>query len=109
MKPISSRTMGVEIRSSRRSSLSLVAAFVMGGFLLAETGPVSAKPDGERSGRRGPPPEAISACENLDEGSACSFTGRRGDASGQCIQTPDEQLACAPEGHGSRKNNGERK
>lgn len=56
-----------------------------------------------QSDRRGPPggapEEAITACSNLSEGDACSFEGRRNDTvEGSCMITPDEALACAPEG-----------
>jgi hypothetical protein len=56
--------------------------------------------------RRGPPPpEAIEACTEQSEGSACSFSGHQGDVSGICIVPPHEQeeLVCAPEG-GPPKN-----
>jgi hypothetical protein len=59
-----------------------------------------AEQDQQGGKRRGPPPEAIEACADLSEGAACSFTGRRGDASGICFAPPrdDAELACAPEG-----------
>ena len=49
--------------------------------------------------RRGPPPEAIEACANQMEEAACSFTGRRGDVTGQCMISPkdSETLSCRPE------------
>ncbi len=53
----------------------------------------------ERGGRRGAPPEAVEACENLSEGDSCSFSGRRGSVEGSCIKPQQEEvLACAPEG-----------
>lgn len=60
--------------------------------------------DGDKKQRRGPPPEAIEACSNLNEGDACQFTGRRGDVSGTCFMPPkdDSELACKPSDHKKR-------
>lgn len=53
---------------------------------------------GGMNDRRGPPPEALSACEGSNEGNSCSFTGRNGEAlSGSC-RSHGDQLACAPSG-----------
>lgn len=64
---------------------------------------VAQSEDKQRSGhgeRNGPPPEAISACEVITEGAACSFTGRDGaEIEGICLSGPrGEPAACAPEG-----------
>ncbi len=50
--------------------------------------------------RRGPPPEAIEACEGKSEGDQCSFEGGRGETvEGTCINPPrNNDLVCAPEG-----------
>jgi len=50
--------------------------------------------------RRGPPPEAIEACTNQVEEASCTFSGRRGDVTGNCFipRQGDGQLVCAPEG-----------
>jgi len=46
-----------------------------------------------------PPPEAIEACATLTEGAVCSFEGRRGETvEGECVLTPEDELACAPAG-----------
>lgn len=47
-------------------------------------------------GRRGPPQEAISACASASIGNSCSFQTQRGNLSGQCILTRDQQKACRP-------------
>lgn len=49
--------------------------------------------------RRGPPPEAVEACANLNVEAACSFSGQRGEVSGQCMAAPRDasSLACMPE------------
>ena len=56
--------------------------------------------DGFRGrGRRGPPPQAVEACANLDDGASCSFDGRRGNVDGTCMNHPrTDGLVCAPEG-----------
>ena len=50
--------------------------------------------------RREPPKEAISICEDQDEGSSCTFSSPRGDSlSGTCSYTPDKKyFVCMPEG-----------
>jgi hypothetical protein len=52
------------------------------------------------SERRGPPPEAIAACEDQSEGDACSVEFRGRTVEGTCMAGPngDEPLACMPEG-----------
>jgi len=58
-----------------------------------------------KKGRRGPPPEALTACEGLEVEQACSFTSRRrGEVAGICIvpKSDDSALACKPE-RGSKK------
>ncbi|MEW7007842.1 YHYH protein [Lentilitoribacter sp. EG35] len=47
-------------------------------------------------GRRGPPQQAISACASASIGNSCSFQTPRGNLSGQCVLTPDQQKACRP-------------
>lgn len=45
------------------------------------------------------PAAAIEACEGLAAQDACPITTPDGDAvTGQCTPTPDEKLACLPEG-----------
>lgn len=48
----------------------------------------------------GAPAEAIEACANKSVGDICSMTAPRdgGTAAGQCISTPDNKVACLPEG-----------
>jgi hypothetical protein len=45
---------------------------------------------------REPPREAISACEDLPAGSACSFSVPRGTLSGTCQPVNSGELACVP-------------
>jgi len=55
--------------------------------------------DNEQRKRKGPPPQAIEACNGLNEGDACQFSGRRGDVTGTCSIPPndDTTLACKPQ------------
>ncbi len=51
-------------------------------------------------GRRGPPPEAIAACENQTEGNQCEFTGRGQQlVKGVCASPPHDKaiVACKPD------------
>jgi len=92
------------MQKSRTNTMIAILVLLLAG--LATT--ASARP-GDGGGRRGPPPEAIEACEGKSANDPCSFTGRRDDDTieGTCFAPPDiDQLACAPEGgppeHGGR-------
>jgi hypothetical protein len=84
---------------SRTQKLGLVAAFI--GLQLSSV--AVAEENGERrKARRGPPPEAVDACSNAQEGAGCSFIGRRDDTvSGTCEFMRDD-FVCVPEGHRER-------
>lgn len=76
---------------------SLFAVLLMGsmGTLLADQGRGG---QNERP-RRGPPPEAISACSAKVEGDTCNFTGRFNETVvGTCRKGPQGmgELACRP-------------
>lgn len=62
-------------------------------FTLGSSGFAQAK-----GKRRGPPPEALAACEGLSENDVCSFESRRGSVEGVCRLSPQGKapLACAP-------------
>lgn len=66
--------------------------------LLLSCSATHAFANGERPDRKGPPPEALTACESAAEGDSCSFTSPRGEVSGQCVTPPKEGagLACKP-------------
>ena len=68
--------------------------------LFHEISPPEAHPAPGRppqSGPQGPPPppEAIAACQNRNQGSSCQFTGPRGNVAGTC-QRVNNQLVCVP-------------
>jgi membrane fusion protein (multidrug efflux system) len=65
----------------------------------------SAAPAQARGSRRGgPPPQMLEACQDKEEGAACSFASPRGgdDVAGTCQPRRDDpnQLVCRPEGRG---------
>ncbi len=51
---------------------------------------------GECRGHRGPPPEAIEACEGAEAGAECSFETPRGEEVGVCWAPEGKPLACKP-------------
>ena len=59
-------------------------------------------------GRRGPPPQALAACEGKSEGDACSFTTPRGEMEGTCQPRQDapDQVSCRPSGRGGPGGHG---
>ena len=82
-----------------------IGAFGATALILATAS--LANPDVENPQRRGPPPEALEACADLAEGSACYFTGRRGEElAGVCFVPPrdDSILACRPDGTPRRRD-----
>ncbi len=50
-----------------------------------------------RGNRRGPPQFALAACETKSVGNSCSMTTPRGQISGQCVLTRNQQTACRPQ------------
>jgi len=62
--------------------------------------PVGDEGNGNDGMRRGPPAEAVAACNGGGDGSACAFTSPRGDQiSGTCRAPPGMQgLVCVPVG-----------
>ncbi|XAH22678.1 hypothetical protein AAFF27_22170 [Xylophilus sp. GW821-FHT01B05] len=55
-------------------------------------------PPSDRGGHRGPPPEAIAACQGKTEGTSVSITMRDGRTmTGTCKTGPDGTLAARPD------------
>lgn len=78
------------------------AAIMVGQF--AVTGWAFSGPEG-RGERRGPPPEAVAACQGKSEGATVEFTGRGGETiSGTCRQFQG-QLAAMPDRPPGAKGN----
>lgn len=53
---------------------------------------------GGRGGHRGPPPEAIEACKDRNEGAEVEITNRRGEKRKATCRQINGQLAAVPEG-----------
>ncbi len=92
------------MQKNRNATVAVLVLLLAG---LATT--AGAQPGrGESGARRGPPPEAIEACEGKERNDQCSFTGRDDETlTGICSAPPGVvDLACAPEGgppeHGGR-------
>ena len=84
---------------SRTKKLGLLAASI--GLLFASGAGAEDYGD-RRKARHGPPPEALEACTDAQEGAGCSFIGRRDDSlSGTCEFMRDD-FVCVPEGHRRR-------
>jgi 4-amino-4-deoxy-L-arabinose transferase-like glycosyltransferase len=66
------------------------------GQPVSSSNPSSQLPQAQRNG---PPPQALDACANQTQGSACSFAQPNGNTiNGSCITPPNtESLACAPQ------------
>ncbi len=89
------------------------APAVFGPLAQAQDGPGMENPaaPGNEEGRRrrGPPPEAVAACQNKVAGAACSFTNHRNETrTGTCFAPPpaasnspgapaQPPLACRPQ------------
>lgn len=66
----------------------MLSSVVVASVAMAQQGP-----------GRGPPPEAVTACNGLASGAACGFTHHGRDLTGACRAGPNgEALACAPAG-----------
>jgi hypothetical protein len=60
----------------------------------------SGPPPGHQGERRGPPPEAITACASLAANAACAFTLGSTNLTGTCVAPPggaSGALACRPD------------
>lgn len=84
----------------RLSSLSLrrnlfTAATVVAALWSAQA---MAQPSGQGQPGQKPPAEALTACQSLQSGAACSFSSDRGTATGTCWAPEGKPLACKPAG-----------
>jgi len=96
---------------ARSRNLSPKPAMIAGMTLLAALLTMSAaqaEPDGagngngDRGGRRGPPPEAFDACTALIEGDSCAFVNRcEIEVTGTCATARNDELVCRPADRGS--------
>ncbi|RVU86293.1 YHYH protein [Leucothrix sargassi] len=76
---------------------------VLSGISLGIAGIASAQTPPPQN-RQGPPPQALEACASKTIGEQCGFTGRRGEVTGQCAETPRGKITCRPEGRQQRPN-----
>ena len=53
-------------------------------------------PDRDRLRHRGPPPEAVTVCQSLEQGASCSFAAPHGTVEGTCRVVPEGSSACVP-------------
>ncbi len=63
--------------------------------------PTQQQPEG---GFPAPPPEALTACQDKQQGDACEFMAPHGLVSGKCQQLSNQQLGCGPAGGSPRGN-----
>jgi len=56
-----------------------------------------------KPGPQGPPPEAISACKDKQEGDRVTFANRQGESLNGTCKTMQGMLVAVPEGHHGRK------
>ncbi|MBT8440895.1 MAG: hypothetical protein KJO76_00805 [Gammaproteobacteria bacterium] len=91
------------MRTIYLNKLALIAMLTLVGSNAAYAESDDSGYGNQRQGRRGPPPQALEACEALVEGDPCSFTGRNEEQlNGSCFSPREDILACRPEGHEGR-------
>ena len=65
--------------------------------------------EGAEGGRKGPPAEALTACQSAKSGDSCSFSSPNGTVSGSCMAPQGRPLACAPaQGQGGQSSSAPR-
>ncbi|MFW2403926.1 MAG: hypothetical protein ACN4GT_04095 [Gammaproteobacteria bacterium] len=95
------------MRTTPLKNLTLLAMLALVGATAAYAESNDSGYGQQRQARRGPPPQALEACEALIEGDACSFTGRNDEVlNGTCFSPREDILACRPEGHEGRGRHG---
>ncbi len=67
--------------------------------MIALAGCSSSNNNSRGNKKQGPPPEAIKACTDKQEGDSVSFSGRGGSSVTGTCQTINGQLVAVPEGH----------
>jgi hypothetical protein len=79
----------------RRKALARVAALI--GLQLSSGAAAEGYGDQRKTPRRGPPPEALEACTDAQEGVSCSFIGRRDKTVTGTCEFKRDDLVCVPE------------
>ena len=91
------------MRHTRLQQLILIGTITLLGTMATHADSDEPGYGKQQNARRGPPPQALEACEALVEGDPCSFTGRYDEElNGTCFSPRDDILACRPEGHKGR-------
>jgi hypothetical protein len=78
--------------------LALGLALAPAAFAQPQQGPGGPGGPGGPDGRRGPPPEAFTACDGLAAGAPCAVTFREHRIQGTCARFIDQRMMCRPEG-----------
>ncbi len=81
------------MKTNKKLKLTIALALLL---LMPLTG--SAESNNRDDRRKGPPPEAIAACEGKSVGDSVTFTGRRGESLTATCREIEGQLAAVPEG-----------
>jgi hypothetical protein len=84
---------------TRTKTLGLVAALI---GLQLHSGAAAEEYGDQRKARRGPPPEALEACTDAQEGVSCSFIGRRDETVTGICKSRRDDFVCVP-GHHRRR------
>lgn len=94
---------GIGLKKLLTNTLVLVA-LISSTAALAQTQGAQRSGDDQEGMRKGPPPEALAACNGKASGASCSFVGRRGEQlSGTCFKPP---AGGPPQGSQSQSGNG---
>lgn len=91
---------------SKKNNVPKRSALVCSVFILFATTACVANAQGSSRGeRRGPPPEAFTACEAKSSGVSCQVKTPHGDTvPGICESPQGNILVCVPEGHKDRNH-----
>lgn len=84
----------------RRKGRRLVVSLLGAGFVAVTSPALSQDHEGggRPDGRRGPPPEALEACEGREQDASCTFATPWGDELVGVCDTRRDELVCVPDG-----------
>lgn len=96
----------MEKLGTRNVRRSLFVVALCGGLFVVALGVSAQRGEGPPGGHRGPPAEALAACEGRSDGDACSVETPDGTRSGTCHAPPGRALVCMPAGGGPGGHHG---